>query len=76
MREVKEHKESEEELVKTKEELELRVASRTAELRRTNNLLDAKIKEQLQVEKSLVEINDEYIQIFNSAPDACHLERC
>lgn len=73
VREVKDHKESEEELVKTKEELELRVASRTAELRRTNNLLDAKIKEQLQVEKSLVEINDEYIQIFNSAPDGMHI---
>ncbi len=73
VREIEEHEKSEEELVKTKEELELRVASRTAELRRINGRLDAKIKEQLQVEKSLVEINDEYIQIFNSAPDGMHI---
>jgi two-component system sensor kinase FixL len=73
VQEIEEHKESEEELVKIKDELELRVASRTAELSRINRLLDAKIKEQQQVEKALVEINDEYIQIFNSAPDGMHI---
>lgn len=73
LQEIEEHKQSEQELVKIKEELELRVASRTAELRRTNTLLDAKIKEQQQVEKALVEINDEFIQIFNSAPDGMHI---
>jgi PAS domain S-box-containing protein len=71
--EIEEHKQSEQELVKIREELELRVASRTAELRRANILLDAKFKVQQQVEKSLVEINDEFIQIFNSAPDGMHI---
>lgn len=73
VQEIEGHKESEEELVKIKEGLALRVASRTAELSRINRLLDAKIKEQQQVEKALVEINDEYIQIFNSAPDGMHI---
>ncbi len=73
LREIEEHKQSEQELVKIKEELELRVTSRTAELSRSNFLLDAKIKEQQQVERALVEINDEFIQIFNSAPDGMHI---
>jgi len=73
LQEIAEHKQSAQELVKIKEELEYRVASRTKELRRTNGLLDARIKEQQQVEKALVEINDEFIQIFNSAPDGMHI---
>jgi PAS domain S-box-containing protein len=73
LKEVDEHKQSAQELVKIKEELEYRVASRTKELRRTNTLLDARIKEQQQIEKALVEINDEFIQIFNSAPDGMHI---
>ncbi|MFH2122535.1 MAG: ATP-binding protein [Pseudomonadota bacterium] len=71
--EIEEHKKSEQELVKVKEDLESRVASRTAELSRTNTLLDAKIKEQQQIERALVEINDEFIQIFNSAPDGMRI---
>jgi PAS domain S-box-containing protein len=73
LQEIEEHKQSEQELVKIREELELRVASRTDELRRANILLDAKFKVQQQVEKSLVEINDELSQIFNSAPDGMHI---
>jgi PAS domain S-box-containing protein len=73
LQEIAEHKQSAQELVKIKEELEYRVTSRTKELRRTNALLDARIKEQQQVEKALVEINDEFIQIFNSAPDGMHI---
>lgn len=73
LQEIEEHKQSEKELVTIREELELRVASRTAELSRTNILLDAKIREQQQVERALVEVNDEYIQIFNSAPDGMHI---
>ncbi|MBU4235561.1 MAG: DUF3365 domain-containing protein [Proteobacteria bacterium] len=73
LREIEEHKQSEQELVKIKENLESRVASRTAELSRTNTLLDAKIKEQLQIERALVKMNDEFIQIFNSAPDGMHI---
>jgi len=73
LQEIEGHKQSEQELVKIRDELEIRVASRTAELRRANILLDAKIKMQQQVEKALVEINDEFIQIFNSAPDGMHI---
>lgn len=73
LQEIEEHKQSEQELVKIKEELEIRVASRTAELSRSNTLLDAKIKEQQQIENALVAINDEFVQIFNSAPDGMHI---
>lgn len=73
LQEIEEHKQSAHELVTIREELEHRVASRTVELSRTNILLDAKIKEQQQVEKALVEINDEFIQIFNSAPDGMRI---
>ncbi len=71
--EIEEHKQSEQALLKIREELEFRVASRTDELRRANILLDAKFKVQQQVEKSLVEINDELSQIFNTAPDGMHI---
>lgn len=73
LQEIDEHKQSEQELVKIKEELETRVAARTAEMRSTNILLDAKVKEQQRVEKALVASNDEFIQIFNSAPDGMHI---
>ncbi len=73
LQEIDEHKQSEQELVKIKEELESRVASRTAELRSANILLDAKVKEQQRIEKALVATNDEFIQIFNSAPDGMHI---
>lgn len=73
LQEVEEHKKSAQELVTIREELELRVASRTSELSRANALLDAKIKEQQQVEKALVEINDEVFQIFNTAPDGMRI---
>ncbi len=73
LQEIEEHKRSEQELVTIKEELEARVTARTAELSRANGLLDARIKEQQQVETALVAINDEFIQIFNSAPDGMHI---
>lgn len=73
LREIEEHRQSEQELVKIKDELESRVAGRTAELSRANSLLDAKIKEQQQVEKALIASNDELAQIFNSAPDGMNI---
>ena len=73
LEEIDGHKQSEQELVKIKEELEFRVAARTAELRRTNILLDAKVKEQQRAEKALIASNDEFVQIFNSAPDGMHI---
>ncbi len=72
-REIEERKETEKELLSVKENLEKTVAHRTAELRNTNTVLDARIKEQQRIEAALVVINDEFIQIFNSAPDGMHV---
>ncbi|AGF78470.1 PAS domain S-box [Desulfocapsa sulfexigens DSM 10523] len=71
--EVEERKETEKELIEVQENLEATVNCRTSELRKTNAILDEKVKEQLRVEAALVAINDEFIQIFNSAPDGMHV---
>jgi PAS domain S-box-containing protein len=72
-KEIDERKETEKELRSIKETLELTVNHRTAELRQTNTTLDKKIQEQQRIEAALVAINDEFIQIFNSAPDGMHV---
>ena len=72
-REIEERKQTEKELLTTKRNLENIVDTRTSELRQTNTMLDTRIKEQQRVEASLVAINDEFIQIFNSAPDGMHI---
>ncbi|MEN8188752.1 MAG: DUF3365 domain-containing protein [Thermodesulfobacteriota bacterium] len=71
--EIKEKKKTELKLIEIREDLESRVISRTSELNNTNRLLDARIKEQQQVKASLVSINDEFVQLFNSAPDGMHV---
>jgi len=72
-REIEEHKQTEKELITIQENLETMVNCRTSELRNTNIVLDSKVKEQLKIETALVAINDEFIQIFNSAPDGMHV---
>ncbi len=72
-REIEKHKQTEKELISTQENLENIVNNRTAELRKTNATLDSKVQEQLKIESALVAINDEFIQIFNSAPDGMHV---
>jgi PAS domain S-box-containing protein len=72
-REIEERKETEKELLSVKENLEKTIANRTAELRKTNTILDSRVKEQQRIEAALVAINDEFIQIFNSAPDGMHV---
>ena len=71
--EVEERKQTEKKLVTIQENLEHIVTSRTAELRQTNETLDGKIREQQRIEASLISIKDEFIQIFNSAPDGMHV---
>jgi PAS domain S-box-containing protein len=71
--EIKEHKRTEAELINTQENLEAIVDYRTTELQKTNETLDKKVAEQLKIEAALVAINDEFIQIFNSAPDGMHV---
>lgn len=71
--EVEERKETEKKLISIQENLEHIVDMRTVELRKSNELLDSRIKEQQRVETALVAINDEFIQIFNSAPDGMHV---
>ncbi len=72
-KEIAERKETEKELRSVKENLEQTVRHRTAELRETNSALDKKVREQQRIEAALVSINDEFIQIFNSAPDGMHV---
>ncbi len=72
-KEIEERKETEKELLSVKENLEKTIANRTAELRKTNIILDSRVKEQQRIEAALVTINDEFIQIFNSAPDGMHV---
>ncbi len=71
--EIEERKETEKELLQVKENLEQTVNHRTAELRQSNDSLDRRVKEQQRIEAALVSINDEFIQIFNSAPDGMHV---
>ncbi len=72
-KEIDERIETEKELRSVKENLEQIVNCRTAELRETNTALDKKVQEQQRIEAALVSINDEFIQIFNSAPDGMHV---
>ncbi|MCF8056575.1 MAG: DUF3365 domain-containing protein [Desulfocapsa sp.] len=72
-REIKEREKTAKELISVQQNLEHIVASRTVELRLTNTILDSKIREQQRIEASLIAINDEFIQIFNSAPDGMHV---
>ncbi|MBU0946505.1 MAG: DUF3365 domain-containing protein [Proteobacteria bacterium] len=71
--EIDERKQTEKELLSIKENLETLIDNRTSELRQTNATLDARIKKQQSIEASLVAISDEFIQIFNSAPDGMHI---
>ena len=72
-KEIDERKETEKELRSVKENLEQTVSHRTAELQEINRTLDKRVQEQQRVEAALVSINDEFIQIFNSAPDGMHV---
>ena len=72
-KEIEERKETEKELLSVKENLEQTVTHRTGELLEINTTLDKRIREQQRVEAALVSINDEFIQIFNSAPDGMHV---
>jgi PAS domain S-box-containing protein len=72
-KEIEERKETEKELRSVKENLEQTINHRTAELQEINATLDKRIQEQQNVEAALVSINDEFIQIFNSAPDGMHV---
>jgi PAS domain S-box-containing protein len=72
-REIEERKETEKKLISIKKNLEHSVNNRTVELRKTNAILDKKVTEQQNIEASLVSITDEFIQIFNSAPDGMYV---
>ncbi len=72
-KEIREHRRTESELISTQENLESIVDYRTKELQKSNEALDKKVDEQLRIEAALVSINDEFIQIFNSAPDGMHV---
>jgi PAS domain S-box-containing protein len=75
VRDLTEHKRTEEALRRARDELELRVQERTAELTRANKVLQAEIADRKQAEKALDLLRRHHELILNSAGEGiCGLD--
>jgi PAS domain S-box-containing protein len=68
IRNISERKQAQEALTKAKDDLEIRVAERTAELRETNNQLQHELSERLRTQEALRQSEERFRAIFEHAP--------
>jgi PAS domain S-box-containing protein len=69
-RDVTDRKRAEEALKRARDELEMRVKDRTAELQKANEMLKKQIKERIRADEKLKESEEKYRSLFENSGDA------